>query len=216
MRRNPKQTTKHCDDHRFMSTFSSLAYTGREWRFAQRALSEVRRYNNRMESWREYINAENPTDDQLKSIPLLSCEQISPLLTYSEKNHPEMFREIEETIGADMACLKDPHNWISALQFRQLSEKFAAHRRKEQTHQGSYEISKANVLKKGSALGLFVKLAPLYVIFASTQRDARKWNNAAEAEIVALRKGHAMILLNYRFVVREKMKIYGWNSHIEL
>ena len=25
-----------------------------------------------------------------------------------------------------------------------------------------------------------------------------------------------MILLNYRFVVREKMKIYGWNSHIEL
>ena len=150
-----------------------------------------------MQSFRNLLREENLSDEQLKSIPLISCEQISPLIEYLVRTGRGTLDEILDGIGVSPEYLGNAHNWVNAWQQRQLERNFAKHRPKGLEHQRTFEFARKCVLKNNSLLAIVAKITPLYSLIKAMQTNTRKWNNAIDLTAIEVRKGSAVYKITY-------------------
>ena len=63
-----------------------------------------------MTSWKDLLGEENLSDEQLKSIPTLSCEQIYPLIEYANRLGVIPYNQYLEGMSVGLEHFQNPHN----------------------------------------------------------------------------------------------------------
>ena len=149
-----------------------------------------------MANWRNLQHKSNLTNNELRQIPGASCENYITALDYfvTDKGYSE--KEILNGLEASPEFLKNPRNWLNALDEQTFNINIFKNSKSLFTHYDYYSAGLNATFSDNSLFVIMVKLLSAGRIFKEISKTVKKFNNDNNIVPVNFTNGHSLFLID--------------------
>jgi adenylate cyclase len=148
-----------------------------------------------MARWEHYIKRADLSESQLAEIPGTTCESTYSQFEYCEHELGIPRDRLLEGLSVDEEYLKNPNNWISALDDVRLDRNIFAYADRKLTHKDFFHHGSRFRFSRNSAMSTLYSMIPVSRVLKEISRVVTHFNNYYEMKSVYSREGENHITL---------------------